>query len=213
MSSCAWSPPGRLAARRAALGEPAQAGGAHYGAAERSGRCVSLARRGTSRADRAGGTGSWAGNRRGSHPGHRPHRGRHVRALPGPRQALTAHRARHLAHADPGLASCGWSRPGRSRIGRGRCPPVMGWRCAPFPAVAARRPPADVSGDCCLPQCRVTLDVGRCPVTGVRHVTAQVVWVAKDDGSDIIRADTIAGSAMTTTATSLSSWPGVRARA
>jgi hypothetical protein len=30
-------------------------------------------------------------------------------------------------------------------------------------------------------------------VTGVRRVTAQVVWVAKDDGSDIIRADTIAG--------------------
>jgi hypothetical protein len=30
-------------------------------------------------------------------------------------------------------------------------------------------------------------------VTGVRRVTAQVVWVAKDDGSDIVRADTIAG--------------------
>ena len=30
-------------------------------------------------------------------------------------------------------------------------------------------------------------------VTGVRRVSAQVVWVAKDDGSDIIRADTIAG--------------------
>ncbi len=29
--------------------------------------------------------------------------------------------------------------------------------------------------------------------TGVRRVSAQVVWVAKDDGSDIIRADTIAG--------------------
>jgi hypothetical protein len=29
--------------------------------------------------------------------------------------------------------------------------------------------------------------------TGVRRVNAQVVWVAKDDGSDIIRADTIAG--------------------
>jgi hypothetical protein len=31
-------------------------------------------------------------------------------------------------------------------------------------------------------------------VTGVRRVSAQVVWVAKDDGSDIIRADTIAGA-------------------
>jgi hypothetical protein len=30
-------------------------------------------------------------------------------------------------------------------------------------------------------------------VTGVRRVSAQVVWVAKDDGSDIIRADAIAG--------------------
>src|ERR1700748_1400055 len=30
-------------------------------------------------------------------------------------------------------------------------------------------------------------------VTGVRRVTGQVVWVAKDDGSDIVRADTIAG--------------------
>src|SRR5438045_9694971 len=30
-------------------------------------------------------------------------------------------------------------------------------------------------------------------VTGVRHVSAQVVWVAKDDGSDIIRSDTIVG--------------------
>ena len=50
----------------------------------------------TSRADRAGGAACWAGNGRGSHPGHRPRRGRHVRALPGPRQALTAHRARHL---------------------------------------------------------------------------------------------------------------------
>jgi hypothetical protein len=30
-------------------------------------------------------------------------------------------------------------------------------------------------------------------VTGVRCVSAQVVWVAKDDASDIIRADTIAG--------------------
>jgi hypothetical protein len=30
-------------------------------------------------------------------------------------------------------------------------------------------------------------------VTGVSRVTAQVVWVAKDDGSDIVRADTIAG--------------------
>jgi hypothetical protein len=30
-------------------------------------------------------------------------------------------------------------------------------------------------------------------MTGVRRVSAQVVWVAKDDGSDIIRADTIAG--------------------
>jgi hypothetical protein len=30
-------------------------------------------------------------------------------------------------------------------------------------------------------------------VTGVRRVSAQAVWVAKDDGSDIIRADTIAG--------------------
>ncbi len=29
--------------------------------------------------------------------------------------------------------------------------------------------------------------------TGVRRVSAQVVWVAKDDGSDIIRADAIAG--------------------
>ena|SRR5437764_8246249 len=30
-------------------------------------------------------------------------------------------------------------------------------------------------------------------VTGVRHVSAQVVWVAKDDASDIIRTDAIAG--------------------
>jgi hypothetical protein len=30
-------------------------------------------------------------------------------------------------------------------------------------------------------------------VTGVRHVSAHVVWVAKDDGSDIIRADAVAG--------------------
>jgi hypothetical protein len=30
-------------------------------------------------------------------------------------------------------------------------------------------------------------------VTGVRRVSAHVVWVEKDDGSDIIRADTIAG--------------------
>jgi hypothetical protein len=30
-------------------------------------------------------------------------------------------------------------------------------------------------------------------VTGVRRVSAQVLWVAKDDASDIIRADTIAG--------------------
>jgi hypothetical protein len=30
-------------------------------------------------------------------------------------------------------------------------------------------------------------------VTGVSRVSAQVVWVAKDDGSDIIRADAIAG--------------------
>lgn len=30
-------------------------------------------------------------------------------------------------------------------------------------------------------------------VTGVRPVSAQVVWVAKDDASDIIRADAIAG--------------------
>jgi hypothetical protein len=30
-------------------------------------------------------------------------------------------------------------------------------------------------------------------VTGVRRVTGKVVWVAKDDGSDIVRADTIAG--------------------
>ena len=29
--------------------------------------------------------------------------------------------------------------------------------------------------------------------TGVRRVSALVVWVAKDDASDIIRADTIAG--------------------
>jgi hypothetical protein len=34
---------------------------------------------------------------RGSYPGHRPRRGRHVHALPGPRQALTAHRAWHLS--------------------------------------------------------------------------------------------------------------------
>jgi hypothetical protein len=30
-------------------------------------------------------------------------------------------------------------------------------------------------------------------VTGVRRVSEQAVWVAKDDGSDIIRADAIAG--------------------
>ena len=30
-------------------------------------------------------------------------------------------------------------------------------------------------------------------MTGVRRVSAQVVWVAKDDGSDIIRADAIVG--------------------
>lgn len=30
-------------------------------------------------------------------------------------------------------------------------------------------------------------------VTGVRRVSAEAVWVAKDDGSDIIRSDTIAG--------------------
>jgi hypothetical protein len=30
-------------------------------------------------------------------------------------------------------------------------------------------------------------------VTGVRSVDARTVWVAKDDGSDIIRADVIAG--------------------
>jgi hypothetical protein len=30
-------------------------------------------------------------------------------------------------------------------------------------------------------------------VTGVRSVDARTVWVAKDDGSDIIRADFIAG--------------------
>jgi hypothetical protein len=30
-------------------------------------------------------------------------------------------------------------------------------------------------------------------MTGVRRVSTQVVWVAKDDGSDIIRADAIAG--------------------
>jgi hypothetical protein len=30
-------------------------------------------------------------------------------------------------------------------------------------------------------------------VTGVSRVTGQVVWVAKDDGSDIVRADTIVG--------------------
>jgi hypothetical protein len=33
-------------------------------------------------------------------------------------------------------------------------------------------------------------------------MSALTVWVAKDDGSDIIRADAIAGSAVTTTATS-----------
>jgi hypothetical protein len=30
-------------------------------------------------------------------------------------------------------------------------------------------------------------------ITGVRSVDARTVWVAKDDGSDIIRADAIAG--------------------
>ena len=30
-------------------------------------------------------------------------------------------------------------------------------------------------------------------MTGVRRVSAQVVWVAKDDGSDIIRTDAIVG--------------------
>jgi hypothetical protein len=30
-------------------------------------------------------------------------------------------------------------------------------------------------------------------MTGVRRVDARTVWVAKDDGSDIIRADAIAG--------------------
>lgn len=30
-------------------------------------------------------------------------------------------------------------------------------------------------------------------VTGVRYVDERTVWVAKDDGSDIIRADAIAG--------------------
>jgi hypothetical protein len=30
-------------------------------------------------------------------------------------------------------------------------------------------------------------------MTGVRSVDARTVWVAKDDGSDIIRADAIAG--------------------
>lgn len=30
-------------------------------------------------------------------------------------------------------------------------------------------------------------------MTGVRRVSGQVVWVAKDDGSDIIRADAIVG--------------------
>jgi hypothetical protein len=30
-------------------------------------------------------------------------------------------------------------------------------------------------------------------VTGVRSVDARTIWVAKDDGSDIIRADAIAG--------------------
>jgi hypothetical protein len=30
-------------------------------------------------------------------------------------------------------------------------------------------------------------------MTGVRRVSAQFVWVAKDDGSDIIRADAVVG--------------------
>jgi hypothetical protein len=30
-------------------------------------------------------------------------------------------------------------------------------------------------------------------MTEVRHVNARTVWVAKDDGSDIVRADAIAG--------------------
>jgi hypothetical protein len=30
-------------------------------------------------------------------------------------------------------------------------------------------------------------------MTGVRNVNARTVWVAKDDGSDVIRADAIAG--------------------
>jgi hypothetical protein len=49
-------------------------------------------------------------------------------------------------------------------------------------------------------------------VTGVRRVSAQVVWVAKDDGNDIIRTGTIAGVGVTTTATSLPGWPAARAR-
>jgi hypothetical protein len=38
-----------------------------------------------------------------------------------------------------------------------------------------------------------TVSVGAAAMTEVRHVNARTVWVAKDDGSDIIRADAITG--------------------
>lgn len=49
-------------------------------------------------------------------------------------------------------------------------------------------------------------------MTGVRHVTAQVVWVAKDDGSDITRADTIAGVGRDYNGNITARLAGVRAR-
>jgi hypothetical protein len=38
-----------------------------------------------------------------------------------------------------------------------------------------------------------TVDAGAGKMTGVRSVDTRTVWVAKDDGSDIIRADAIVG--------------------
>jgi superfamily II DNA/RNA helicase len=61
---------------------------------------AALDRRRTGRADRASGTACGPGNGRGSHPGHRLERGRHVHALPGPRQALTRNAFTALAHSE-----------------------------------------------------------------------------------------------------------------
>lgn len=49
-------------------------------------------------------------------------------------------------------------------------------------------------------------------VTGVRRVSAQVVWVSKDDGSDITRADTIAGVGRDYNGNITARLAGVRAR-